>query len=253
MDGARHERYCAAVEAEVARFVDLVRGADPAVPVPTCPGWTIGALVKHHGTTHRWIEHLVRHLVADRVWPRDVPLALPADAAEYPAWLAAGAVACLRTLREADPAAPMWSIGAERRVRFWPRRLLFEAVIHRADAELALGGDPRIDPHTAADGIDELLTLLPFFPEIAERVGALDRRGATLHLHDTGGDGGWMITLGEGGPGWRHKHGTATAAVAANASDLLLLVYGRLRPEDGRFELAGDRALLTAWLGATAL
>ncbi|MDX6327936.1 MAG: hypothetical protein QOI83_319, partial [Streptomycetaceae bacterium] len=33
MTGPKHERYCAAIEAEVARFVGLVGAADPATPV----------------------------------------------------------------------------------------------------------------------------------------------------------------------------------------------------------------------------
>ncbi|MEV8015780.1 maleylpyruvate isomerase N-terminal domain-containing protein [Streptomyces sp. NPDC086554] len=48
-----HEQYCAAVQAADARFVELARGADPATPIPTCPGWTLSDLVRHHGTTHR--------------------------------------------------------------------------------------------------------------------------------------------------------------------------------------------------------
>ncbi|MEV6786799.1 hypothetical protein AB0M96_31185, partial [Streptomyces sp. NPDC051098] len=44
----------------------------------------------------------------------------------------------------------------------------------------------------------------------------------------------------------------ASAGVQGPAGDLLLLLYGRYRPDDPRFEVSGDRATLDAWLRATA-
>lgn len=252
MGDRRHERYCAAVETETARLVELTTGADPATPVPTCPGWSVADLVRHHGPTHRWMEYLVRHRVIERVSSRDVPLDLPADPADYPAWLAESAAASVRTLRSATPDAPMWSPGADRHVRFFPRRLLFEAIVHRADAEIALGREPRIDPETAVDGVDEFLENLLFFPWIAERVRVLGRDGATLHLHATDADGEWMIRPGGGGFTWERGHGKGDVAVRATAGDLLLLVYGRLRADDDRLTVFGDVDPLAAWLAATA-
>jgi hypothetical protein len=34
-------------------FADRVRGADPSTPVPTCPEWNLGDLIRHVGGTHR--------------------------------------------------------------------------------------------------------------------------------------------------------------------------------------------------------
>lgn len=248
-----HERYCTAIEAEVGRFLELVKGADPATPVPTCPGWTIADLIRHHGTTHRWMEYLVRHRVIERVWSGDVPLGLPGDVTAYPSWLAESATASLRTLRAADPDAPMWTIGADQHVRFFPRRLLFEATVHRADAEIALGAVPRIDAETAADGVDELLENMPFFAWIATRVRELRRDGETLHLHATDARAAWTIAPRDGGFTWTRGRGEGTVTVAASAGDLLLLAHGRLRPGDDRLTVSGDRDLLADWLAATAL
>ncbi|MEV5972787.1 maleylpyruvate isomerase family mycothiol-dependent enzyme [Streptomyces sp. NPDC051921] len=246
---------CDRVETHVETFVTLVRGADPATPVPTCPGWTLADLVKHHGTTHRWTEHLVRTRATERVWSKDVPLDLPEDPAAYADWLAASAEASLRTLRAAEPDAPMWSHGADPHVRFFPRRLLFEAVVHLVDAELALGREPgRIDPGTAADGIEEFLENLPYFSWVAEPVAQLDRDGASLRLTATDTGAAWTLTLGGGGFTWqRRAEGEATAAVEGTTADLLLLVYGRYGTDDPRFMLAGDRTVLDAWRSATAL
>lgn len=247
-----HERYCAAVEAEVGRFLELVKGGDPTVPVPTCPGRAVAGLIRHHGTTHRWMEYLVRHQVIERVASRDVPLGLPGDVTAYPAWLAESATASLRTFRAADPDAPMWSPGADQHVRFFPRRLLFEAVVHRADVEIALGGVPRVTPEIATDGVEELLENMPFFARVAKRVRGLDRDGETLHLHATDAEAGWTIEPRDGGFTWRRGPGEGSVAVRASAGDLLLLVYGRLRPDDDRLTVSGDRDLLTAWLAAGA-
>ncbi|MFB4272921.1 maleylpyruvate isomerase family mycothiol-dependent enzyme [Nonomuraea sp. GTA35] len=250
-----HEQYCDAVEAVDTRFVELVAGADPDTPLPTCPGWTLADLIKHHGTTHRWMEHLVRRRATERVWSRDVPLDLPADTAAYPAWLAGSVELSLRTLRGADPDTPNWTHGADQHVRFFPRRLLYEAVVHLADAELALDRAPRIVPSIAADGIDEFLENLPCYSWVAERVSRLDRDGERLRFSSTNTDDSWLITLGNGCT-WETGRDDAPATVTAHGSsgDLLLLIYGRLQPGDAdRFLVTGNGELLTSWLAATAL
>ncbi|HEY7486004.1 MAG TPA: maleylpyruvate isomerase family mycothiol-dependent enzyme [Streptosporangiaceae bacterium] len=245
-----YERHCAAIEAESTRFVEVITDVDPRTPVPTCPGWTIAALVKHHGTTQRWIDHLVQNRVREPLSPRDMELDLPTDEAAYPAWLAAGAEALLASLRGIDPDAPIWSWGADQNARFWSRRMLHETVIHRADAELACGQTPHIDVATAADGIDEFLAILPFW--LGRRGRELRRDGATVHLHATDSAGEWMVTLHAEGPRWERGHGKGTAAVRGATGDLLQLTYGRCRPDDERFTVFGDRDLLTEWLTTTA-
>ncbi|WP_405595888.1 maleylpyruvate isomerase family mycothiol-dependent enzyme [Streptomyces sp. NBC_01410] len=251
LDDDEHELYCDSVEHLERRFVETVRDVDPATPVPSCPGWTFADLVKHHGATQRWMEHLVRTRAAERVWSRDVPLELPDDPRAYPQWLARSAETTLRTLRGVDPDTPMWSHGADQRVRFFPRRLLFEAVVHLADAELALGVEPRIAAGTATDGIEEFLENLPYYSWIAEPVAALARGSVRLTARDTGA--AWTISFGDGGYSWTKSADEAAAGVEAMAGDLLLLVYGRHRADDARFGISGDRAALDAWLAATAL
>ncbi|MGR6919526.1 maleylpyruvate isomerase family mycothiol-dependent enzyme [[Actinomadura] parvosata] len=255
MSRLTYEQLCDAVEAVDARFVDLLAGADPRTPVPTCPGWTLADLAEHHGTTHRWMEQLVRCRATERVWSRDVPLDLPREATAYPAWLAESVALSLRTFRSADPDAPNWTHGADQHVRFYPRRLLFEAVVHLADAELALGRLPRIASGIAADGIDEFLENLAYYPWIAEPVSRLNRDGERLAFWAIDTGDAWLITLGAGCT-WETGLADTRAAVTVRGTcgDLLLLVYGRLPPGDsGRFRVTGDEELLGRWLGATAL
>ena len=258
-----HAAACAAVAERVRRFVATVRDADPATPVPTCPGWTLAELTRHLGTDHRWADHLVRTGATARVLARDVPLDLPSDPAAYPGWLAAGAEALVATLRAADPDTPLWSPGPEPRAGYYPRHVLFEAVVHLADAEIALGGTAGpIDPGTAAEGIEHHLATLLYVPRTAERIAQLDRDGDRLRLtaRDTGTV--WTLALGGGGFTWRcgnaasaaRMEATApTASVTADTDELLLLLHRRYAADDPRFAHTGDRDLLDAWLTATAL
>jgi len=48
------DRYDAELRAQTARFAAAVRDADPAMPVPTCPAWTLAELTSHVGFGHRW-------------------------------------------------------------------------------------------------------------------------------------------------------------------------------------------------------
>lgn len=250
LDDDQHELYCDAVEHLVAEFVEAVRDADPAAPVPTCPGWTIADLVRHHGTTHRWTDHVVRTRATERVCARDVVLDLPDAPSAYPQWMADSAEASVRTLRKVDPDQPMWSYGADQRVAFYPRRLLFEAVVHLADAQLTLGREPRVGPGTAADGIEEFLENLPSYSWITERVTALGKGSVGLVARDTGA--AWTITFDAAGICWTRNAAPADVRIDADAADLLLLVYGRRRPEPDRFTVTGRPALLDAWVAATA-
>jgi uncharacterized protein (TIGR03083 family) len=251
LDDDQHERYCESIAHVVAEFTAAVRDADLATPVPTCPGWTLADLVKHHGTTHRWAEHVVRARATERVWAREVPLDLPDEPSAYPQWMARGAESSLRTLRAVDPDLPMWSYGADQRVAFYPRRLLFEAVIHCADAQLALGLEPRVEPGTAADGIAEFLENLPYYTWMIEQLAPLVGGSVQLFARDTGA--AWTITFGAAGFSWTATGEAADVTVTADVADLLLLVYGRRRPDEDRFTVRGGGAVLDAWLGATAM
>ncbi|HEY9525040.1 MAG TPA: maleylpyruvate isomerase family mycothiol-dependent enzyme [Thermopolyspora sp.] len=247
-----HDAYCDAVEAEIARFVAVIEEAGPATPVPTCPGWTIAKLAKHVGITHRSVEYMVRNKLRERVSPRDVPADLPADESGQVAWLKDGGARLVATLRAADPGIPVWGFGGAGHVRFWSRRMLHEITVHRADAELALGADSEIAPDQAVDGIEELLYVILRVERVNERLRELGGNGETLHLHATDKDGEWMITLRPEGFTTVRGHGTGTVAVRGTASDLLLLLYGRLKP-GSRCAVYGDDALLTRWLEKSAV
>ncbi|GAA3826840.1 maleylpyruvate isomerase family mycothiol-dependent enzyme [Sphaerisporangium flaviroseum] len=254
--GWSHEDYCSAIEVEMRRFVRVAGDADPAAEVPTCPGWTMTKLLKHLGLTQRWAGHIVENRLQVPIPFRQVPVTLPDDDKGYPRWLGEGAVSLVATLRAAGADTAVWSWGPDQRSGFWARRMLHEGTVHRADAEITCGIEPRIDTRIAIDGIDELLDNLSAAPWISDRLKELSGKGETLHFHATDvgtGSGEWMVTLRPEGFTWEHGHGKGNVAVRGSASDLILLLYGRLKPSDQRFELFGDDDLLARWLGATAL
>ncbi|MFC4006522.1 maleylpyruvate isomerase family mycothiol-dependent enzyme [Nonomuraea purpurea] len=237
------------IEAEAARLASLA--GDLSVPVPTCPGWTLAELVTHVGQTHRWATHVLRNRVQERIWSRQVPSGLAEGESGDAAWLTAGAATLLETLRVTDPAMPVWTWGPDKRASWWPRRMLFELVVHRADAELALGVDPVVPAPTAIDGVEEFLHNLPSAAWVTRPLAELGAEGATIHLHATDADGEWTITQGPGGAiTWARGHAKGDVAVRGPVSDLLLLLYGRRSP-DG-LTVYGDRAFLDRWLSAAA-
>ncbi|MEV0619248.1 maleylpyruvate isomerase family mycothiol-dependent enzyme [Nonomuraea sp. NPDC050404] len=237
------------IQTETARLADLA--GDLSVPVPTCPGWTIAELVTHVGQTHRWAVHVLRDRVQERIWSRQVPSGLAEGQSGDAAWLTAGAAELVETLRVTDPAMEVWTWGPDGRASWWPRRMLFELVIHRVDAELALGIDPEIPAMTAIDGIEEYLDNLPSAVWVTRPLAELGVEGATIHLHASDADGEWTITQGPAGKiEWARGHAKGDVAVQGPVSDLLLLLYGRRSPD--ALTVHGDRALLDRWLTAAA-
>ncbi|MDP9861689.1 MULTISPECIES: maleylpyruvate isomerase family mycothiol-dependent enzyme [Streptosporangium] len=240
-----HAEHAEATGREITRMAEVLRDRDMSTPVPTCPGWDLAALTAHTGGVHRWAAAMVRDL-AERRYDRDrMELGLPADPGGYAAWLGEGAGSLPEALLSREPQAPMWAWGGDRHVRFWSRRQLHETVVHRVDAELALGLPVSVDEDVAADGVEEFFDILPYArwsPGVAELRGA----GETISLQaDTGA--GWVVTVD---PDRFHharslRPGTVTVR-AATAADLLQVVWGRRSPQD--YGVEGDAGLLGWWL-----
>jgi uncharacterized protein (TIGR03083 family) len=241
-----HEWFCDGTEAQIAAMAAVARRADLALPVPTCPQWSVARLVKHTGIVHRWATHIVSTRSSTAVDQRDVEAGLPAAEAGYSDWLAAGAGPLAAALRSAGPDAAVWAWGTEQRSGWWARRMLHETTVHRADAEVAVGVVPDIDPVVAADGIDEFLANLPTARRPSQQLASLPS-GKSLHLHATDADGEWLIRFADGTVTWSRGHEKATAAVRGPVSSLLLFTYGRIAGSDPRLAVFGDPSVLEAW------
>ena len=240
--------YCDAVEAEAKRFVEAVRGLEPETRVPTCPEWSAADLMQHLGTVHRWAGGMVKVLAPKRHSRDDMELDLPADPSGLPDWLEDGGRLVVGALRTQDPDASMWSWGSDQHARFWSRRMLHETAIHRADAEFTAGTQPEIARDVAVDGIDEFLENLPHASRFAHRAAELRGSGERLLYRAPDANVAWTITLGPDGFGWTHDDRGGDVTVEGPASDLVLLVYGRLDPADpSRFAVSGDEQILAFW------
>ncbi|NUR90458.1 MAG: maleylpyruvate isomerase family mycothiol-dependent enzyme, partial [Nonomuraea sp.] len=127
---------------------------DLAAPIEHCPGWTLYDLARHMGNGNLWVATAVREKRDDH--PAQAP---PRD--RVVEWYQGTSDAMLEAL-SGDPDAAAWTIFPPHTVGFWRRRRTHETVIHRWDAEHALG---RVSPLSAAlahDGIAEVFdTMAP--------------------------------------------------------------------------------------------
>ena len=249
--------------AEIRRLGALVAGADMTTPVRTCPGWTLADLIEHVGTVNRWATYMVEHLSAERASREDMDFDPPSDPNSLSAWLAAGAEPLGNVFGAADPEAEMWVWGLDKHVRFWPRRMVHETGVHRADAEIALGRAPVFEGAIAADGIDELLDNIACASYFAPRVDELRGEGDVIRLDATDTGDQWRIILQPDRYEWQRGGGVPRVrgagtpgddevVVHGSASELLLALYGRGAPGAG-VVVEGDAELFAFWLERSAL
>lgn len=258
------EIFYAEVGASTAALASLVSEADPALPVPACPGWTLRNLATHVGRAQRWAAAIAATRSAEFIPFRSVPDGkFPDDRQAQAAWLNTGAQRVIAAVQAAG-SDPVWAFGSLRPASFWGRRMAHETALHRADAELAAGTEPAFTPELAADAIDEWLGFLsgPLYDRPDPRLEALPE-GRTLHVHATDGElagtGEWLV---------RHEspavqedsavhvdrgHGRADVAISGPAARLLLVLTRRVPPDEPAVQIFGDRALLSRWLEHTPL
>ncbi|MFD8547371.1 maleylpyruvate isomerase N-terminal domain-containing protein [Streptomyces sp. NPDC059649] len=273
-----YDRHCAEIVAQTALLTSHVKGAALATPVPACPGWNLGQLLRHLGEAHRWVETIVRTRATGPVSEErlnNVSDATDQDPAELAAWLTEGAGQLADALRTAGPEVAVWTVAPGGTPVFWARRMTHETVVHRADAAFAVGADFTVDDEVAVDALDEWMSFghLPPVFETRPDLPALLAGGRTLCFRatDTAPEAGaeWLVRLdgntlvsgrgggpatGTGSP-TTVTGGLATVTAQGPLADLLLFVYGRrFAPggPGGGIEVLGDEALLDAWLDATS-
>ncbi|MER7024207.1 MULTISPECIES: maleylpyruvate isomerase family mycothiol-dependent enzyme [Streptomyces] len=273
-------RRCAEIARQTTQLRQLVETADALTPVPTCPGWHLGQLVRHVGGAHRWAEEIVR---TTREVPDDLVNAVAPrraeDMAALGAWLDEGAERLVEQLHTAGPHARVWTVlPDETSPEFWARRMAGETLVHRADAALAVGAEFTATDEAARDAIDEWLSFcdhpeayapLPDAPAVLGP-GRLLAFDTTADAPGTPGDGPatgsgppadaptagsaaapavparWLIDLTGDTPVLHRTAAPAAVTVRAAPAALLLFLYGRPVP-DGALEITGDRDLLALW------
>jgi uncharacterized protein (TIGR03083 family) len=257
MSNLSHDRLCSEIVAQTGLLTSRIDGADLTVPVPSCPGWNVGQLLRHLGGAQRWAEEMVRTRATGPL-PDEHFRDLSPYAAEKPdtvgPWLTEGAARLAETLRAAGPDAAIWTPVPGGNVAFYARRFTHETVVHRADAALALGAEYTLEQDVALDALDEWMELgsLPMHFEVHPWMRELLGPGRTVHLHATDtppqAAAEWVVDLTGEAITWRRAHEKSAVAVRGPLADLLLLVYKRRPPHGEGMKVIGDEQLLDFWL-----
>jgi uncharacterized protein (TIGR03083 family) len=252
--------FAAAFLEENRAFAELFNDIDDALPVPTCPGWTLSQLLKHVGRGDRWAAQIVRDRLDSYLDPRSVEGGKPPpDLGDTISWLRGGAQRLVDAVELSGAETPVWTFLGSRPANWWIRRRLHETVVHRADAAIALGKDLKdftLEPDIAADAITEWLERVEIQ---AGRDGAALplAEGKSLHLHATdpglGEAGEWTIAISDGAVTWSHEHGKGAVALRGGATELLLAIVRRVDVAETSIETFGDDSVWQRWLGNTPL
>lgn len=243
--------YAAALLEQDNLFGELIRDADPATPVPTCPGWTLQQLFRHLGRGHRWAAQIVRDQLEAPLDPRAVADGKPpADQAGALDWLRGSGQSLVDAVAATGPDVPVWTFLGPRPAAWWLPRRLHEATVHRADAAIALGVEYELSPELAADGISEWLTLVVTEVSSSARTAPIDV-GASLHLHATDFDGEWVLRAEASGVILETGHHKSTTAARGRTVDLLLALTRRRSADEGDVQILGAPEVWTHWLAGT--
>jgi uncharacterized protein (TIGR03083 family) len=233
-----HEEYVASVAGDVDGLIEAVAAGASGVPVPTCPGWSVADLTEHVGQFCGFWAHVLCEGTGRPKTPfRDGP---GDDAA---GWLRELGGSLVAELAATPRATEVWTwYDPDQSAAFVARRCAHELAVHRYDAQSARGTCRPIPAALAADGIDEVLTIL-----VEARPRSGQAAGESMHLHatDTGAD--WFVTLHPDRVGVDHRASPADLTLRGPASDLELVLYGR--PTLDRVDHEGDDDVLEGWRG----
>jgi uncharacterized protein (TIGR03083 family) len=127
---------------------------------------------------HRWA-----HGIVTTGAPGEEPDG-PDDHDELVAWFVDGASQLVDALSTIDASTPVWTFGPKPRlVEFWVRRQPHETSIHLGDLRRAVGVPHDVDVAFAADGVDEVATMMTPRQIRLERIPPIER-GVRLVLSD---------------------------------------------------------------------
>ncbi len=219
---------------------------DLVLEVPHLEGWTVQSVVGHTGWVFRYADLALRADPDNPPSRASVPE--PPPGPEVVEWATLGAAELAKTLDQVDldETHPTWT--GPQPAMWWLRRISHEVSMHRWDADSAVMSPTPIDARQAVDGIDEVLEV--FAPHRLQFT-TLAGTGESVHLHATDvDDGEWVVHYQADHILWEHAHEKCDVAARGTASDLLLLLWGRIPPS--RLEVFGDSSLLERWQAASA-
>lgn len=221
---------------------DILRATDPATldrRIPSCPDWTVEALLEHTSQVQRWATRVLLAPPGERV-PRRVDVAPTGP--EVIEFFATGADALVAALSGVDLDREGYTFVGTRPARWWLRRQTHETVIHAWDRESATGDPTPIDSALAVDGIDELFEVY-LDPRVFDTSGFAPE-GESLHAHATDREGEWMVRVAPGSVAVTREHAKGDLALRGPAADLLLVLWNRRTIDDTAVEAFGGTDLL---------
>lgn len=239
-----NSRFLECLDADYKRMHDIVAGADLTARVPSCPDWTVKDLVEHTAMVYLHkvaATELGREDMAD--WPPPLPGDTPLEAFEN----AYAKLTEMFATHDASDHSGTW-YDADQTVGFWIRRMAQETVIHRRDAELAIGEPTPAPSDLAIDGIAELLDIFIAYPTHKwneECKPVLEPADGESFLVDAAGTR-WLAEIGLAGvevsrPGHVPK---TTVRISGSPSALLFWLWHRDAHSDGRVDVDGDPAAI---------
>jgi uncharacterized protein (TIGR03083 family) len=233
--------YLTSIEADNRTLLDIAAESDLALPVPTCPGWTLRDLVEHVSGATRWVSTCVSSgLVAQE----RILLPGPSGREDLLEWAQESVEELLTVLAATPPEQPVWTpIRGALGSLWWRRKQALEVAIHRTDAQVAVGGvSETIDAPLALDGIDEYAE--EFLPLMLLGVAKAPPVTAVL-LSPNDTDESRTLSLIPAGDD--RDPGHPTVELTASASELLLWMWNRA-PE-AALKVSGDDTVVQWWKG----
>ncbi|WP_460960744.1 maleylpyruvate isomerase family mycothiol-dependent enzyme [Parasphingorhabdus pacifica] len=218
---------------QAAAFRAAAVQAGENAEVSTCAGWNVGKLVRHLGRVYAMAD-LALQLGPEDAAPR--PPSPPEEFDEALSWFDARHKALRDQLSTMDSAKPVWSFFPGGTPGSWLRRMTHETAIHRLDAEHARTGLAAesvhqliFDPELAADGVDEMLSVLA-----GARDWSGDQSAGRVLYHAADAGRTWLVQLSPGlapeiGPPQDAALGQpeVDATVAGTADAVYRHVWGR--------------------------
>lgn len=236
----------AIIRTEAQRFADVLAAAAPDARCPTCPEWSASDLLWHLIVVHQfWAGVLAQDVrsEADLAAIEAAKPERPDDTADLLALREQATTALLAQLDRLDDAAPRWSWWPpEQTVGFTRRMQIYEATMHRVDAELTAGlRVGAIGPDVAAGAVDHAVDVMwGWLPD-----GVTYQALAVVEFVATDIDRRWLVEVGESTQGPRALRATAgelTATARAPVGDLALWAWTR----GGDVKISGDAESVVA-------
>lgn len=214
--------YLAHLRDDLGAIRACLNDGDLTAPVEHCGDWTLHDLAEHMGRGNLWAAMAVTERRGDH--KAELP---PRDRAALVSWYDECAEVLLAAL-DTEPSTEAWTFAPPHTVGFWQRRRALETLVHRWDAEQALGTARPLDAVLAADGVAEVFdTMAPF--QVRRGRATPPSYALRLDAADTGDE-------------WTYGPGDPIATLTGTSACLLLTLWGRIRGDDPSLTWTGDAA-----------